>query len=168
MFRRIKLLTLLQLSDRIKLKKSNSIKGTLAKIGIALFSMILITAICSALIYILCDLISIPKTNSLITFVIFFLQVMSIISCTIGLLRTLYLGKDNAILLSYPAHHIEVFLSKLLVFYIYESVKGVFFLLPLLLGFGIIYKSISVLYGIYFISFTSINWGYHHYSFAIY
>lgn len=146
MFRRIKLLTLLQLSDRIKLKKSNSIKGTLAKIGIALFSMILITAICSALIYILCDLISIPKTNSLITFVIFFLQVMSIISCTIGLLRTLYLGKDNAILLSYPAHHIEVFLSKLLVFYIYESVKGVFFLLPLLLGFGIIYKSISVLY----------------------
>ena len=51
MFRRIKLLTLLQLSDRIKLKKSNSIKGTLAKIGIALFSMILITAICSALIY---------------------------------------------------------------------------------------------------------------------
>lgn len=146
MFRRIKLLTLLQLSDRIKLKKSNSIKGTLAKIGIALFSMILITAICSALIYILCDLISIPKTNSLITFVIFFLQVMSIISCTIGLLRTLYLGKDNAILLSYPAHHIEVFLSKLLVFYIYEAVKGVFFLLPLLLGFGIIYKSISVLY----------------------
>lgn len=146
MFRRIKLLTLLQLSDRIKLKKSNSIKGTLAKIGIALFSMILITAICSALIYILCDLISIPKTNSLITFVIFFLQVMSIISCTIGLLRTLYLGKDNAILLSYPAHHIEVFLSKLLVFYIYEAVKGVFFLLPLLLGFGIIYKSISILY----------------------
>ena len=71
---------------------------------------------------------------------------MSIISCTIGLLRTLYLGKDNAILLSYPAHHIEVFLSKLLVFYIYEAVKGVFFLLPLLLGFGIIYKSISVLY----------------------
>lgn len=146
MFRRIKLLTLLQLSDRIKLKKSSSIKGTLAKIGIAVMSMVLITVICAALIYLLCDLISIPKTNSLITFVIFFLQVMSIISCTVGLLRTLYLGKDNAILLSYPAHHIEVFLSKLLVFYIYEFFKGIFLLLPLLLGFGIIYETISVLY----------------------
>ena len=126
MFRRIKILTLLQLSDRIKFKKSESAKGTIAKLGIALFSIVLITAICTGIIYLLCNLMSIPKNNSLITFVIFFLQIMSVISCTSGLLRTLYLGKDNAILLSYPAHHVEVFLSKILVFYIYEFIKGIF------------------------------------------
>lgn len=146
MFRRIKLLTLLQLSDRIKLKKSESIKGTIAKLGIALFTIAVITALCSGIIYLLCDLMSIPKSNSLITFVIFLLQIMSIVACTAGLLRTLYLGKDNAILLSYPAHHVEVFLSKILVFYIYEFIKGIFLTLPLLLGFGIIYRIISFQY----------------------
>ena len=146
MFRRIKILTLLQLSDRLKLKKSESVKGTIAKIGIALFTLAIITAICSALIYVLCDLLSIPKNNNLITFIIFFLQAMSIISCTAGLLKTLYLGKDNAILLSYPAHHVEVFLSKLLVFYIYELIKSIFMILPLLLGFGIMFELLSFVY----------------------
>ena len=146
MFKRIKILTLLQLSDRIKLKKSESIKGILAKTGILVLTFLIISAICTALIYLLCDLMSIPKNNALITFVVFFLQVMSIISCTSGLLKTLYLGKDNAILLSYPAHHVEVFLSKILVFYIYEFIKSVFITLPLLIGFGIIYRMVSIGY----------------------
>ncbi len=146
MFRRIKLLTMLQLSDRIKFKKSESIKGTFAKIGLWILSLVLVTVICSALIYALCDLMSIPKVDELIVFVIFFLQLLSIISCTSGLLKTLYLGKDNQILLSYPAHHVEVFLSKILVFYIYELLKGVFLIFPLLLGFGIIYGMLTVWY----------------------
>ena len=126
MFKRIKLLTLLQVSDRFKLKKIENKKALAARIGILLFSLIVITAICGLLIYALCDIIMIPKTHNLITFVIFFLQVLSIIACTNGLLKTLYLGKDNAILLSYPAKHVEVFFSKLLVFYIYEFLKSVF------------------------------------------
>ena len=146
MFRRIKILTLLQLSDRIKFKKSGSSKATAAKIGVLLFTFVLITAICTGLVWLFCDLLSIPKSNALITFIIFLLQIMSVISCTTGLLRTLYLGKDNAILLSYPAHHVEVFLSKILVFYIYEFIKGVLMTLPLLIGFGIIYEMISVTY----------------------
>ena len=146
MFRRIKLLTLLQLSDRIKFKKSANTKAAAAKIGILLFTLIVITAICTGLVWLFCDLLSIPKSNALITFIIFLLQIMSVISCTSGLLRTLYLGKDNAILLSYPAHHVEVFLSKILVFYIYEFIKGIFMTLPLLIGFGIIYQMISVVY----------------------
>ena len=74
MFRRIKILTLLQLSDRIKLKKSESVKGTVAKIGITLFKLAVITGSCVALIYVLCDLLSIPKNNNIITFIILFLQ----------------------------------------------------------------------------------------------
>jgi hypothetical protein len=146
MFKRIKLLTLLQLSDRFKLKKIESKKALAARIGILLFTLIAITAICGLLIYALCDIVMIPKTHNLITFVIFFLQLLSIIACTNGLLKTLYLGKDNSILLSYPAKHVEVFFSKLLVFYIYELIKGVFLLFPLLIAFGIIYKILTVGY----------------------
>ena len=146
MFRRIKILTLLQLSDRIKLKKSESVKGTVAKISIAVFTLVLITALFTGLIWLFCDLLSIPKSNALITFIIFLLQILSIVSCTTGLLKTLYLGKDNAILLSYPAHHVEVFLSKILVFYVYEFIKGIFLTLPLLIGFGIIYETMSLVY----------------------
>ena len=143
MFKRIKLLTLLQLSDRLKLKKIDNKKARAARIGIMIFTLAIITVICSLLIYLLCNVISIPKNNNLLTFVIFFLQLLSIVSCTHGLTKTLYHGKDNMILLSYPAHHVEVFFSKLLVFYIFEFIKSVFLVLPLLLGFGIMYKILS-------------------------
>ena len=111
MFRRIKILTLLQLSDRLKLKKSESPKKVAAKIGILLFSLIIISVVCSLLIYLVCEYGNVPENYNLMTFVIFFLQILSIIACTSGLSKTLYKGKDNPILLSYPAHHLEVFLS---------------------------------------------------------
>ena len=146
MFKRIKILTLLQLSDRLKLKKNQSKKMIAAKIGILLLSLILISVICAVLIYVVCEIGSVPKTYNLMTFVIFLLQVLSIIACTSGLSKTLYKGKDNPILLSYPAHHLEVFISKLLVFYIFEFIKSVFIVLPLLIGFGIIFDILSVHY----------------------
>lgn len=146
MFKRIRLLTLLQLSDRFKLKKIESKKLLAARIGIIVFVLAIISVICSALIYALCDVVMIPKNYNLLTFVIFLLQILSIISCTSGLLKTLYYGKDNSILLSYPSKHVEVFISKLLVFYIYELLKSVFIVLPLLLGFGIIFNILSIGY----------------------
>ena len=53
MFKRIKLLTLLQLSDRLKLKKIDNKKAIAARIGIMIFTLAIITVICSLLIYLL-------------------------------------------------------------------------------------------------------------------
>lgn len=142
-YNRLRVLTLLQLSDRFKFNKDRRAKAIAARAGLIVLAFALITAIATGLIYALCNLVFIPKTYELITFVIYFIQVLSIIACTSGLLKTLYKGKDNPILLSYPAQHYEVFLSKLLVFYIYEFLKGVFLILPLLLGFGIVYEMIT-------------------------
>ena len=74
------------------------------------------------------------------------MQILSIVASTSGLSKTLYKGKDNPILLAYPARHFEVFLSKLLVFYIYEFLKSIFILLPLFLGFGFIYGTLNFVY----------------------
>ena len=108
----------------------------------------------------------IPKTHELITFVIFFLQILSIVASTSGLSKTLYKGKDNPILLAYPARHFEVFLSKLLVFYIYEFFKSLFILLPLffriwlyLWDFKFCLYYFNFIYGSDVTTIPSFNWG---------
>ena len=138
MLNRLKLLMLLQMSDKIKFKKVDNVKKLLGRIGIILLGLVIITAICSLLFYLIHSVIHI-STPKIITFVIVFLQLLSIVACSVGLLKTLYTSKDNAILLSYPAKHFEVFLSKLLVYYVYELIKSFFVMLPIVISYGIIY-----------------------------
>ena len=128
MFNRIKTLMLLQLSDRFKIKKVDSVPKLLAKIGLALLGLVLITAVCILFLYFLHNNTHLTTAKT-ISCLITILQVLSIIACTTSLLKTLYTSKDNPILLSYPAHHVEVFLSKLLVYYVYEFIKSVFFII---------------------------------------
>lgn len=146
MLKRIKILALLQISDRFKFKKIENKKRAVANILIRILSLILITAVCAVFVYLICNIMMVPKTVNLLVFIIFFIQLISIISCANGLLKSLYTSKDNMILLSYPAKHVEVFLSKLLVFYFYELIKSIFFIVPLLLGFGIILNLITFNY----------------------
>ena len=145
MFNRIKTLMLLQLSDRFKIKKVDNVKKLIAKIGLAVLGMVIVSAVLMVLFYLLKDVVML-STPKIITFAIVFLQVLSIIACTSGLFKTLYTSKDNAILLSYPAHHVEVFVSKILVYYVYEFIKSMFFIFPLILSYGIMYEYIDFLY----------------------
>lgn len=139
-------MTLLQISNKHKLKKPENLKRMLAKIFIRIFFMLLITAACAGLTILLVDIIGIPKDEKLLTFFIVLLEVFSIIACTMGLSENLYLGKDNPILLSYPALPNEVFISKLLVYFIYEFIKSFTFFLPFFIGFGFALKILSPLY----------------------
>ena len=145
MLKRIKLLTLLQLSDKFKLKKVDNIKKLLGKIGLFSLGFIIITAVCGLLFYLIHSIVFIV-TPKIISFVIVFLQLLSIVACSVGLLKTLYTSKDNMILLSYPAKHFEVFLSKLLVYYVYEFIKSIFITMPLILGFGIVYGYMNFMF----------------------
>lgn len=146
MFRRIKLLTLLQMSDRIKINNIKDKKRIAVSIAVSILALILITAAFFALFYVLSEYLKISMDKNIVIFLIFALQILSVISCTVGLLKTLYEGKDNMILLSYPTKHVEVFISKLLVFYIYEFIKSLFLILPLLLSFGLTIVSFDFLY----------------------
>ena len=145
MLRRLLYLTLLQLSDRFKIKKVVNVKKLLAKIGIMVFGLAIISAICFLIFYLLNSIIFIT-TPRIITFAIVLLQILSIVACAVGLLKTLYQNKDNAILLSYPARHVEVFISKLMVYYIYEFIKSFFFILPLIVSFGLAHNYFSFWY----------------------
>ena len=145
MLKRIKLLMLLQMSDKFKIKKVDNVKKLIARIGLITLSLILITAVCFGLFYLVKSVVFI-LTPKIITFVFVFLQLLSIVACSIGLLRTLYTSKDNSILLSYPAKHFEVFLSKLLVYYVYEFIKSVYTILPITISFGVLYGYFDFVY----------------------
>ena len=80
MFNRIKTLMLLQLSDRFKIKKVDNVPKLLAKIGLALLGMVIVSAICMVLFFLLKDVVML-STPKIITFAIVFLQFLSIIAC---------------------------------------------------------------------------------------
>ena len=142
MLKRIKLLMLLQMSDKFKIKKIDNYKKLFGRIGLFSLWFVIVTALCALLLFLIHSVVFIV-TPKIIIFCLVFLQFLSIIACSVGLLKTLYTSKDNSILLSYPAKHYEVFLSKLLVFYVYEAIKSIFITIPLMLAFGIIYGYFS-------------------------
>lgn len=146
MFLRLKILVLLQISNKYQLKKIQKNGRLVGRIGLAVLFLTAMSGVCVALGIVLTKIIGIGQEVSIFTFIIVLVQAFSILSNVIGLMDNLYLAKDNTILLSYPANHNEVFLSKLIVYYIYDFIKSFFFFLPLLIGFGIVFQRMSFSY----------------------
>ena len=64
--------------------------------------------------------------------------ILSVVVCTVGLVRSLYFAKDNQVLLTLPVTKITVFTSKIIVHYLYEYIRNLTFILPLFVAYGII------------------------------
>ncbi|MBQ8321058.1 MAG: hypothetical protein IJX92_01670 [Clostridia bacterium] len=56
---------------------------------------------------------------------------LSVCSCTAGLTKAMYFSRDNAVLLTLPCKPIEVYLSKLIIFFFFELKKNFSFIIPL-------------------------------------
>ena len=110
MFKKLKILTLLQLSDRVKIKKDLTIAKKIGQIGKTLLGMLVSFGIFSVLFYAVFGLIKFKASENLLTLVIFATQVLSIISCTVSLSDTLYISKDNQMLMTYPVKHIFIYI----------------------------------------------------------
>ena len=82
MFKKLKILTLLQLSDRVKIKKDLTIAKKIGQIGKTLLGMLVSFGIFSVLFYAVFGLIKFKASENLLTLVIFATQVLSIISCS--------------------------------------------------------------------------------------
>ena len=140
----LKTLCAMQLKDRIDLSFLKSKKSIIFKVVLSVLKFAIITA----LIYLGLYLVSYLRLVSLLPgipenffAVIFtFIIILSIIVCTFGLVKTLYFSKDNFVLLTMPVKRTQVFLSKIIVFAIYEYIRNLTYILPLLLSMGIINK----------------------------
>lgn len=142
MFNSLKSLVMMQLKDKIDLSFMRTKKSLISKIVLFSLSIILITAVIFVLfmlakmlrIFSLID--AIPTSVVVVVFTI--MQLLSIITCTYSLMKNLYFAKDNQVLLTLPVTTNQIFTSKLIVYYIYELIKNLFFIFPLFFAYGLI------------------------------
>ena len=138
----LKTLVLMQLKDKIDFSFAKSTKKTIFKVVTTLLKFAVITALIYFAFYILSYLRLVSLLPgvplNLFTALLTIMVSLSIIVCSFGLVKTLYHAKDNALLLTLPAKRTTVFTSKLIVYYIYDLIRNLSFLLPLFVAYGLV------------------------------
>ena len=141
MFSALKPLVLMQLKDKVDLSYLNSKKDAIRKVGLSIAGFAVITALIFLLFYLskllrLFHLIAIiPVSVVVVAFTI--MQLLAIISCTFRLMNNLYFSKDNQFLLTMPATTNQLFISKIIVFFVYELIRNLYFFVPLFFAYGL-------------------------------
>lgn len=137
-------LVVMQLKDKWNISFKTDKKGTLFKLVGYLIVFVAITYVVHLVMDLSASMLGIfvsPKIPvtamiPLIAIVSFF-EVLSIL---FGMTRTLYFGKDNVVLVTYPVKSDYLFLSKIIVYYLDALKKATTLLLPILISFGWIYN----------------------------
>ena len=137
-----KALVLMQLKDKIDTSCFKSVKATIFKVVLWLVKFVAVTAI----IYFAFSLLSFLRLVALIdgipqnffSVVFTIMYILSIIFCTVGLMKNLYQTRDNALLLTFPCNRTMVFTSKLVVYFIYELLRNLTYLMPIFIAYGLI------------------------------
>ncbi len=74
---------------------------------------------------------------SVVSMIFFVMLLFSVITDTVGLMKSLYFSKDNSVLLTFPATPSLIFFSKLVTYYVYELRKSFMFMVPMFIAYGI-------------------------------
>jgi len=141
MVKAIRPLVMMQLKDKIDLSYLKSKKQTISKVVLSILAFAIVTAVIYVLFYVskllkVFHLIAIIPVSVMVV-IVTFMEVLSLLSATFGLMKNLYFAKDNAVLLTLPVTTNQVFLSKIIVYLIYELKKMLFFMVPLFLAYGL-------------------------------
>lgn len=137
----LKTLTVMQLKEKMDVSYLRSFKKTLFRVIFFIIEFVAITAICWLLFW-AAKLLKVFDFNggiptNVLTAVFTVMFLLSVVFATVGLMNSLYLSRDNLVLLTFPATPSMVFLSKLLVYYVYELKKNFLFLIPFFCAYGI-------------------------------
>ena len=139
----------MQLKEKMDLSYLRSTRGLIFKIVWLLIEFAAITAVLTVLFnYVkLLGLFSLVHDIpvSVISIIFAVMLFLSIVTDTVGLMKSLYFSKDNTVLLTFPATPSLVFLSKLVTYYVYELRKSFMFIVPMFIAFGI-----TKGYGVYY------------------
>lgn len=135
---RLKALVLMQLKDKLDFGFVKTKKTLIRKIVFTLLKFLIVVAACYVVNLLLTLFIfNASDEPKIMVFVLALLLVISLISCTIGLVRALYFADDNKVLITFPVSANVIFISKIIVFYIYELIREYMLIVPILLGFGL-------------------------------
>lgn len=139
---KFKTLFMMQLKEKIDLSFLKSKKQTMFKVVFSVLGFIVITVVAYFLLY-LCQMLNLFSALnhiplSVMTVILTLMFFLNLFTCTVGLSKTLFYGKDNLVLITYPVKPFIMFLSKMLVFYINEIKKAFTFLIPVFFAYGLI------------------------------
>lgn len=134
--KQIKTLVLMQLKDKLDFNWLKSNKNRIHTVMTSIIKFAVLTLIYTIILYAasLLKLIYDSDMPKIMTLVITVLMIMQLISCTIGLTKSLYYSEDNRVLITLPVTNNKIFISKLLVFFFYELKRSFSFTIPIILG----------------------------------
>lgn len=142
-FRRVKYLSLLQMGEQLRAKKTRSAKKKAFLIFLKACLSIAVTAVIIFALSFMDSKFQVETSKDMFVSFLFLLQAITIISSVGSLMSVLYTSKENAMLLVFPCTYGEIFLSKIVVFAIEELKKSAFFLVPILLAFGVLVGGVA-------------------------
>ena len=141
-FRALKTLVKMQLKEKMDLGYTRSLRSLIFKIVWLLIEFVAITAVIAVIFYFikLLGLFSLVHDIpvSVISLAFSIMLLLSLITDTIGLVKSLYFSGDNALILTFPATSSLVFFSKLATYYVYEFRKSFMFTIPMFIAYGIV------------------------------
>lgn len=146
----VKTLVKMQLQDKMDLSFVKNKRSLILKTGLTILKPIIVTVV-FFLLFLLSVKLSVFSFSSLlpdtVVNVIFtVMQIMAIVTCSVGLSGALFTSADNKVLLTLPVSSTEIFFSKLILFYVFELKRNVSFLLPMFLAYGIVNGAVWYFY----------------------
>ena len=135
--RRVKYLSLMQMGEQLRAKKTRAMK---TKVFITFLKFCITVAVTAVIIFLLSflkDMFKIQPSKEMFVTFILFTQIVTLLSCVGSMMSILYTSKDNTMLLAFPCTYGEIFLSRIVVYTIEELKKSAYFLVPILIAFGL-------------------------------
>ena len=128
-------LVAMQLRDKIDINVTKNKKQFLRVLFLNLLKFLIVTA-SAFLVFSLCVtfIFTTDETPKVLILVLAISLLLSLISCTSELMKTLYFAEDNRVLITFPVEPNKIFISKIIVYYLYEIKKSLFFLVPIILS----------------------------------
>ncbi len=133
----LKALVMMQLKDKLDFGFLSSTQRTISKIVFSILKFIVVAAISYVVFMLLPMLIFINGRvpSEIMVFIFGIIFLLSIISSMLGLMKNLYLSDDNKVLITFPVNGNMIFISKLIVYYIFELKRSLFLTIPIFLGY---------------------------------
>ena len=158
----LKTLVIMQLKEKFNLK-ANKIKSkkTFFSFIFGIIKFAMVTGLCFLGLFLCQKLklfsLTIVLPSSVLAIVFTIMLLISIVSATMGLTKSMYYSYDNPVLLTLPCRPSQVYLSKLVVFYIYEIIRNLSFMVPLFIAFGVINSLPFIFYLWVFVCFIFVS-----------
>ncbi len=142
---RVKKLYKLQLDNKFLLFKQKTFSGLLLEAMKLLLLVAAVTVVLYSVLSKIVFVLNITVNDALLAIVLLIMQAISLFFALANVINTLYLSKDNELLMVLPATFNQMFLSKILIVFVSDLLHGMAYILPVLITMGILGK-----FGLYY------------------